>query len=83
MNEIDFELLKSLLIPDYENFKELTQVIEKYESETGLAAAICAVVHTWCDEHGIDPVDFFDKMATVVSQQVGEERGSNYGTFRG
>ena len=75
MNEIDLsDLFKSILIPDYENFHELTQVINKYNSDTGLASAICATVHTWCEEHGIDPVNFFDMMYSAVAQQVAEEK---------
>lgn len=75
MNEKEFsKLLMSILVPDYENFDELTRIVNKYNSDTGLAAAICAVVHTWCEEHDIDPVEFFDKMFTVVSQQVAEEK---------
>ena len=75
MNESEFnELLKHLLVPEYEHFDELTKVIYTYNSEAGLAAAICATLHTWCEEHDVDPVDFFDKMFTVVSQQVTEER---------
>ena len=75
MNEAEFsKLLMNILVPDYENFDELTQIVNKYNSDTGLAAAICAVVHTWCEEHSVDPVEFFDKMFTVVSQQVAEEK---------
>ena len=74
MNEMDFDaFLKSILIPDFENFDELTRVINKYNSETGLAAAICAVVHTWCDEHNVDPIIFFDMMSSAVSKEVAEE----------
>ena len=77
MNESDFnELLKCLLVPEVEHFNELNKVINKYNSGAGLAAAICAILHTWCEEHNVDPVDFFDKMFTVVSQQVAEERES-------
>jgi hypothetical protein len=75
MNDVDFgKLLMNMFIPDYENFDELTRIIEKYKTDTGLAAAICATVHTWCEKHGVDPVHFFDQMFTVVSQQVAEER---------
>ena len=76
MNEDEFsKLLMNILVPpDYEKFEELTQVIDKYDSEIGLAAAICATAHTWCEEHGVDPVEFFDKMFTVVFQQVVKER---------
>lgn len=68
-------LMSSFMIPDYAYFDELNTVIKKYSDANGLAAAICAIVHTWCEEHGTDPVEFFDSMATVVSQQVAEERG--------
>jgi hypothetical protein len=74
MNEMDFDtFLKSILIPDFENFDELTRAISKYNSETGLAAAICAVVHTWCDDHNVDPITFFNMMSSAVSKEVAEE----------
>lgn len=68
-------LMSSFMIPDYAYFDELDTVIKKYSNANGLAAAICAIVHTWCEEHGTDPEEFFNSMATVVSQQVAEERG--------
>lgn len=79
----DFEkFIESLMsyfsIPDYAYFDELNTVIKKYSDANGLASAICAIVHTWCEEHDTDPVEFFNSMATVVSQQVAEEKGGNY-----
>ena len=68
-------LMSSFMIPDYAYFDELDTVIKKYSNANGLAAAICAIVHTWCEEHDTDPEEFFNSMATVVSQQVVEERG--------
>ena len=68
-------LMSTFAIPDYAYFDELDTVIKKYSDANGLAAAICAIVHTWCEEHGTDPEEFFNNMATVVSQQVAEERG--------
>ena len=68
-------LMSAFAIPDYAYFDELDTVIKKYSDANGLAAAICAIVHTWCEEHGTDPEEFFNSMATVVSQQVAEERG--------
>jgi hypothetical protein len=68
-------LMSSFMIPDYAYFDELNTVIKKYSDANGLAAAICAIVHTWCEEHDTDPEEFFNSMATVVSQQVAEERG--------
>jgi hypothetical protein len=69
----------SLNIPDYAYFDELDTVIKKYSNANGLAAAICAIVHTWCEEHDTDPEEFFNIMATIVSQQVAKEKESNYG----
>jgi hypothetical protein len=69
----------SLKIPDYAYFDELDTVIKKYSNANGLAAAICAIVHTWCEEHNTDPEEFFNIMATIVSQQVAEEKEGNYG----
>lgn len=68
-------IASAVMIPDYAYFDELDTVIKKYSNANGLAAAICAIVHTWCEEHGADPEEFFNSMATVVSQQVAEERG--------
>lgn len=68
-------LMSAFAIPDYAYFDELDTVIKKYSNANGLAAAICAIVHTWCEEHDTDPEEFFNNMATVVSQQVAEERG--------
>ena len=73
-------LMSSFMIPDYAYFDELNTVIKKYSSADGLAAAICATVHTWCEEHDTDPEEFFNNMAIVVSQQVAEEKEDNYGT---
>lgn len=68
-------LMSAFMIPDYAYFDELDTVIKKYSDANGLAAAICAIVHTWCEQHDTDPVEFFNNMATVVSQQVAEEKG--------
>ena len=68
-------LASAVMIPDYAYFDELDTVINKYSNANGLAAAICAIVHTWCEGHDTDPEEFFNSMATVVSQQVAEERG--------
>ena len=68
-------LMSSFMIPDYAYFDELNTVINKYSDANGLASAICATVHTWCQKHDTDPEEFFNTMATVVSQQVAEEKG--------
>lgn len=72
-------LMSAFRIPDYAYFDELDTVIKKYSDANGLAAAICAIVHTWCEEHNTDPEEFFNIMATIVSQQVAEEKEGNYG----
>ena len=76
----DFEnfienLMAYFTIPDCAYFDELNTVINKYSDANGLASAICATVHTWCEKHDTDPEEFFNSMATVVSQQVAEEKG--------